>query len=160
MTAGFTFAVISSEVRSLLEACERRELTEWETEFVASIRSRRRPPTDKQMQILRRIASGAPNYRAIADAAVHALPEILPRWLPDGKHLGKEYTALNPRRSDRKSGSFKVNTSTGEWSDFATNDRGGDVVSLAAFLFNLTQPEAARRVAAMLGLSVDEVSHG
>ena len=44
-----------------------------------------------------------------------------------------------------------MNLITGKWSDFATGDRGGDVVSLAAFLFNLSQGDAARRLAEMLG---------
>jgi len=43
----------------------------------------------------------------------------------------------------------------GLWCDFATGDRGGDVISLAAYLFNLSQAEAARRIAAMLGISAD-----
>ena len=40
-------------------------------------------------------------------------------------------------RSDRRPGSFSVNTRTGRWADFATGDRGGDVVSLAAYLHGL-----------------------
>jgi len=55
------------------------------------------------------------------------------------------------RKGDRAPGSFAVNLITGKWSDFATGDRGGDVVSLAAFLFNLSQGDAARRLAEMLG---------
>jgi len=58
--------------------------------------------------------------------------------------------ALNPRRHDRSPGSFKVNLRTGRWADFATGDKGGDPVSLAAYLFNLSQADAARRLAAML----------
>ena len=37
--------------------------------------------------------------------------------------------------------------------DFATGDRGGDVISLAAFLFDLPQGQAASRIALMIGLS-------
>ena len=77
---------------------------------------------------------------------------ILKRWAPGGRRQGREYVALNPRRADRHLGSFRVNLATGKWSDFATDDRGGDVVSLAAYLFDIPQAEAARRVAAMLGL--------
>lgn len=153
--------MISPEMRSLVEACDRRQLTDWETEFVASIRNRRRPLTDKQMTILRRIAAGGPNYQLINEAAIRALPEILQRWLPGGKVLGREYITRNPKRGDRTAGSFSVNTATGVWADFATNDRGGDVISLAAWLFNMAQPKAAQNVAAMLGLSTDEGSrHG
>lgn len=45
-----------------------------------------------------------------------------------------------------------MNLATGRWADFATGDRGGDPVSLVAFLFDLSQGEAARRLAAMLGV--------
>jgi len=156
----FAYAATSPELMRLIETCEACERTTWEAAFVTSLRTRRYPPTDKQMSTLRRIASGAPNYAAIARAAIRALPEILPRWLPDGKFVGREYTALNPKRGDRTAGSFTVNTETGRWADFATGDKGGDAIALAAWLFDLPQPEAARRVAAMLGISADEVSDG
>ena len=74
--------------------------------------------------------------------------------------VGREYVALNPKRGDRTAGSFTVNTTNGKWADFATGDKGGDAIALAAWLFNLPQPEAARRVAAMVGMSTDEVSRG
>ena len=40
---------------------------------------------------------------------------------------------LVPRRADHRKGSFKINLTTGRWSDFATGDAGGDLVSLAAY---------------------------
>jgi hypothetical protein len=58
----------------------------------------------------------------------------------------------NPKRHDRRPGSFKVNLRTGKWADFATGDQGGDVVSLAAFLGGIGQREAAERLAAMLAI--------
>jgi hypothetical protein len=48
---------------------------------------------------------------------------------------------------------------TGRWSDFATNARGGDVVSLAAYLAHLNQAQAAEKLAGMLGISM-KASHG
>ena len=92
------------------------------------------------------------NFAAINNAALAALPALLQRWLPDGRVQGNEYVALNPRRADRKQGSFKVNLQTGRWADFATGDRGGDVVSLAAYLAGTGQAEAARKLSDMLGL--------
>jgi hypothetical protein len=44
---------------------------------------------------------------------------------------------------------------TGRWADFATGDRGGDVVSLAAYLSHLRQSEAAEKLAGMLGLAME-----
>jgi hypothetical protein len=86
-------------------------------------------------------------------ATLRELPTLLARWLPDGRANGREYVARNPLRNDRNLGSFKINLRTGRWSDFATGDKGGDPVGLAAFLFNLSQTDAARRLAEMLGVS-------
>ncbi|GAB6969252.1 hypothetical protein JCM25156A_32930 [Komagataeibacter kakiaceti JCM 25156] len=92
------------------------------------------------------------DFQRINRAALTALPAILSRWLPDGKLTGHEWVARNPRRGDEHPGSFKINMNTGRWADFATGDRGGDPVSLAAYLFNLRQLEAAARLSDMLGL--------
>ncbi len=98
-------------------------------------------------------ASPRLDFAAVNAAALRELPALLARWLPDGRANGREYEARNPRRGDRHAGSFRVNLRTGRWSDFATGDKGGDPVSLAAFLFNLSQADAARRLADMLGVS-------
>ena len=98
---------------------------------------------------------GTPDFDGINRAALAHLPEILARWLPDGRVEGAEYVARNPMRADRRPGSFKINLRTGQWADFATDDQGGDPVSLAAYLADCGQAEAARELAAMLGLDAD-----
>jgi hypothetical protein len=95
------------------------------------------------------------DFAAVNAVALRALPIILSRWLPDGKRQGREFVAKNPTRVDRTAGSFRINVMTGKWSDFATNDRGGDPVSLAAYLFGLSQVDAARRLADMLGIDAE-----
>jgi CHC2 zinc finger len=92
------------------------------------------------------------DFRSINQAAVPALPAILARLLPGGKISGGEYVALNPTRADHRPGSFKINLRSGHWADFACGDRGGDPVSLVAYLENVSQGEAARMLARMLGL--------
>lgn len=92
------------------------------------------------------------DFSAINRAALASLPNLLARWLPDGRKQGHEYVARNPRRADQRPGSFKVNLTSGRWSDFATGERGGDVISLAAYLHGLRQGEAAEKLAAMLGI--------
>jgi hypothetical protein len=93
------------------------------------------------------------NFRRVAEeAAVHS-QTILERWLPDGRREGGEWVARNPKRADARLGSFKVNLRSGLWCDFATGDRGRDLIALAAYLFDLPQDEAARHVADMLGIS-------
>jgi hypothetical protein len=92
------------------------------------------------------------DYDAIKSAALGVLSVLAPRWLPDGRREGVEWVAKNPRRADRHAGSFRVNMRTGCWADFATGDKGGDVISLAAYLDGCSQREAAERLAAGLGL--------
>ncbi len=92
------------------------------------------------------------DFGVVNRTALNDLLAILARWLPRGRIEGDEYVALNPRRPDRRLGSFKINLRTGRWADFATGDSGGDPVSLAAYLAGCGQAEAARRLAAMLGL--------
>ena len=92
------------------------------------------------------------DFSEINRAALASLPALLRRWLPDGRLVGREYEARNPTRVDRRPGSFKVNVNTGRWADFATGDKGGDPVSLAAYLAGLSQGEAARKLADMLGV--------
>jgi hypothetical protein len=95
------------------------------------------------------------NFAIVNAAALGALPALLQRWLPDGVKVGNEYRAHNPMRSDNNLGSFSVNLNTGKWADFASGDKGGDVISLAAYLGSLNQYQAAIKLAAMLG-----VNHG
>jgi hypothetical protein len=72
-------------------------------------------------------------FEAFNAAALTALLPILARWLPNGTRIGREYVALNSTRADRHLGSFKILVSgrrAGMWADFATGDKGGDVISL------------------------------
>lgn len=95
-------------------------------------------------------------FRRIAETAAASSESIVRRWLPDGRREGGEWVARNPKRADAHRGSFKVNLRSGLWSDFATGDRGRDLVALGAYLFDLPQDEAARRVADMLGINAFE----
>jgi hypothetical protein len=94
-----------------------------------------------------------PDYSAVNRAALLALPDLLARWLPDGRRRGNEWIARNPTRADRRPGSFKINLLSGRWADFATGDAGGDLVALAAYLAGISQSEARYRLARMLGMT-------
>jgi hypothetical protein len=98
------------------------------------------------------------NYAFIGNAALRSLPLIVLRWLPDGRREGHEWVARNPKRDDRNTGSFKINLRTGKWADFATGDKGGDVISLAAYLHGLSQRAAAGKVSQMLDLGREQGS--
>ena len=92
------------------------------------------------------------DFDLINSVALPFLPQILDRFAPGGVIRGDEWSGRNPRRADRNLGSFKVNIRTGRWSDFATGDRGGDVVSLIAYLTGVGQAAAARGLGEMLGV--------
>lgn len=81
---------------------------------------------------------------------------LVTQWLPSGKRMGEEWVALNPTRNDTKAGSFRVNMNTGKWADFATNDNGGDPISLYAYLHNMEQIDAAKELASHEGLTFVE----
>jgi hypothetical protein len=100
------------------------------------------------------------NFTAINRAALARLPAILNRLLPRGQREGREFVALNPCRADHHLGSFRINLDTGRWADFATRDKGGDPISLAAYLANVSQGEAARLLARMLGLETGNPRDG
>ncbi|QCE35795.1 hypothetical protein FAI40_08545 [Acetobacteraceae bacterium] len=79
---------------------------------------------------------------------------ILYRFFPEGRIRGKEFLAKNPKRNDKSLGSFSINLNSGVWCDFTTNDRGGDLISLTAYLYDLSQGEAAKRLAQMVGVEI------
>jgi hypothetical protein len=60
---------------------------------------------------------------------------------------------LNPTRADSCHGSFKVNLTAGKRCDFATGDKGSDLISLYAYLNSLKNGKAAQKLAEQLGLS-------
>lgn len=100
------------------------------------------------------------DFAEINRQALESFPAILQRLLPGGKRVGSEVVALNPRRADARLGSFKINRHNGRWADFATGDRGGDPVSLVAYLADVSQLEAAQLLARMLGLDTKGTRRG
>lgn len=99
---------------------------------------------------------GRLSFDRVRAAALPHAEALVTRWLPDGHREGREWVARNPSRADTRPGSFKVNLNTGAWGDFATGDRGGDLISLAAYLRRISQLEAARNIAEMLGVDAYE----
>lgn len=91
------------------------------------------------------------DFAGVNRAALPRLATLVRELAPNGKRIGREWVALNPTRPDRRIGSFKINLKSGRWADFATGDRGGDVVSLVAYVMETTQGEAARYLDDLLG---------
>ena len=115
----------------------------------------RRPLTLRQLQALERIATTAPraDFAAVNRAALARLPDVLARLLPGGRALGAEWHAGSLRGEAGDSLRVRLRGErAGAWCDFATGDKGGDPVSLAAAVARVPQAEAARRLARMLGM--------
>ena len=96
------------------------------------------------------------DFNKIKAAALASIENVLSHYCPGGKRQGHEYLPLNPVRSDSKPGSFSINLNTGAWSDFATNDKGGDLIALVAYIEGIKQSEAANRLSQFLGLTTEK----
>jgi len=83
------------------------------------------------------------DFRKLGREVLGLSDTLVSTWLPNGKKEGHEYVALNPNRYDKQLGSFRINLKTGKWADFATGDRGSDLISLYAFVYQCSQYDAA-----------------
>lgn len=94
------------------------------------------------------------DFKLVANGALEKAKLLLPQWLPGGDFVGDEYKVLNPTRSDHSKGSFSINFRTGVWCDFSSDDKGGDLIALHAYLFRLQMSQSAKEVAAMVGIDL------
>jgi hypothetical protein len=111
--------------------------------------------TSHQLKAVERIASTPPrpDFAAVKRAALARLPEVLRRLLPGGRVVGAEWRVGSLRGEPGDSLGVRLRGErAGRWSDFATGEKGGDPVSLAAAIAGVSQTEAARGLARMLGL--------
>lgn len=92
------------------------------------------------------------DFSLVNDRALQSIDSVLNSWLPNGKHQGNEYVVANPTRSDSRAGSFSVNLTNGVWCDFATNDKGGDLIALVAYLDRIKNGEACKSLSQFLGI--------
>lgn len=99
------------------------------------------------------------DFARINAAALPHLPAICARLAPGGRREGQEWVPKNPTRLDRRAGSFKINLKSGHWADFAIGDKGGDPVSLVAYIAKTSQAEAARLLSRMLGIETMGGAH-
>lgn len=93
-------------------------------------------------------------FQTINDTALSQIRPLAERWLTTTRMSGDNLMAINPTRADKKIGSFSINIRTGKWADFATGDKGGDIISFYAYLHGIRQIEAAFELADILGVRV------
>ena len=96
--------------------------------------------------------TGVVDFERIREAARERAATLLQAWLPEGRREKDEWVVRNPMRADDAPGSFKISLSSGEWADFASGDKGGDLIALKAFLDGSNQVAAALKLAAELGI--------
>lgn len=94
-------------------------------------------------------------FKPVAAAALARFDTVMD-WLglAGGKNSGREYLPLNPKRDDHKPGSLSIHRDKGAWMEGATGDKGGDLVSLAAYLWDCSNGDAAERLGKQLGIEV------
>jgi hypothetical protein len=96
----------------------------------------------------------SPSYDDVNGAALAAYPGLLHSWLPNGRLHGYEFRVGNLQGEAGES--LSVNTRTGVWRDFASDDGGSDSVSLYAAINSLQQGKAKTRLAEELGLATGQ----
>jgi hypothetical protein len=86
------------------------------------------------------------NFQRVKDAARGYEEVLIRRILPHAIKKGAEYVAINPTRYDRNLGSFRINARNLKWEDFSTADKGGDILSLWAYVRQVSQVKAAQEI--------------
>lgn len=95
-----------------------------------------------------------------SDINLRAMPhieQILDSLKIEHKLASKELKFINPLRDDTEFGSASINTETGLWADFAEADdpkaKGGDLISLVAYLTGTNYLLAAKKLQSFLSES-------
>lgn len=98
------------------------------------------------------------DFKAVADAALARAESLVLQWLPGGKRSGAEWKCGSLQ--GEPGGSLSVNLTTGKWADFATGDKGGDLISLLAAIRGCDQPTAAAELEPSLARDPEPVRTG
>ena len=86
------------------------------------------------------------NFQELKQQYSQCPMDILKRLVGNGKIEGGDYVALNPRRSDKKTGSFRIDIASGKFHDFATGDSGSGIIDLTAFVYDCDLLTAAQKL--------------
>jgi hypothetical protein len=84
------------------------------------------------------------DFNALAQRLLLGSETLVPQWLPSGRRRGHEWVCGD--LSGGEGTSLSVNLLSGRWADFATSDRGGDLIDLYAAIHELTMAEAYREL--------------
>jgi len=90
------------------------------------------------------------NFELLASELNNYITSFVPRWISGGEQKGNEYHAASIYGG--KGDSFRINLSTGKWSDFANDDhKGHNLIQLYAAINNVKPSFAAATLAEMIG---------
>lgn len=92
-------------------------------------------------------------FQAVNYACIPMLENLLREISPRVESSGDHYLIISPFRDDHSLGSFKVNKKDGSWRDFATDEYGGDFISLWAGARQIGNGKAKDELANRVGLS-------
>lgn len=130
------------------------------TDTAATVTNDEPAPRAKELLGIYHSMSNAMNFKMANELALDCVDEVLEHWLPDGETQGAEYVVCNPTRDDNNAGSFKINTETGLWADFSAGDKGGDLISLVAYVTEAeSQVDAAVAILEFIaGMNTDDAA--
>ena len=84
------------------------------------------------------------DFTGLAQRLLISSETLVPQWLPGGRRRGHEWVCGDLAGGEGTS--LSVNLLSGRWADFATSDRGGDLISLYAAIHELTMADAYREL--------------
>lgn len=84
------------------------------------------------------------DFRGLADRLLADADRLLAQWLPAGRRQGNEYKCGSV--AGEAGDSLSINIRTGRWADFASGERGGDLIDLYAAIHSLELGEAYREL--------------
>jgi predicted P-loop ATPase len=89
------------------------------------------------------------DFSGLAAQLLASAESYVREWLPAGRRRGNEYVVGSVRGDEGDS--LSINLNSGVWMDFATGEKGGDLISLYAAIHGLTQAQAARALGGVNG---------
>lgn len=84
------------------------------------------------------------DFSALAQRLLISAETLVPQWLAGGRRRGHEWVCGD--LAGGQGDSCSVNLLSGRWADFATDERGGDLIGLYAAIHEITMGEAYREL--------------
>ncbi len=92
------------------------------------------------------------DFAALAARLLQQSRSLLPAWFPAGRWNGHEYTLGNLQ--GEPGDSLSINSNNGKWSDFASGEKGGDLLALYAAAHGMKQSEAYDALDGSIGTAI------